>query len=106
MASELSQNRRIAFSNMLKEYFPELKRYYEKPDNVQMEYPCIIYSRGTKPLKANNYAYTYLVTYSVQLIERENETDNYYNMLNVPGMIYDRTFEKDGLYHHMFTIIY
>ena len=80
--------------------------YFEPDSDHKLKYPCLIYKRVPTPRHANDNVYVYQTVYDVQLIESEFESERFHKMFSIPRCIYDRTFKKDGLYHHNFTIHY
>lgn len=79
--------------------------YYNPPEGVKMQYPCIIYALQAKPdNSADNLPYfmneTYQITYIHRSVEEESVSDR---MARTKGFSFDRSFRSDNLYHDVFT---
>lgn len=82
--------------------------YFQPPEGLKMEYPCIVYEyENNKKLHADNTNYIRYHVYNVKLIHRDPDT-------LLPNAIEDHfmyanrnsRYKADNLYHDMFTIYY
>lgn len=81
--------------------------YFQPPENVKLEYPCIIYSfTGFDKKKADNIDYLRGRTYEVTLIDRNPDNEFVDKLEDLQYCKLDRVFKNDNLYHYTFTIIY
>lgn len=82
--------------------------YFQPPENVKLEYPCIIYRRSIdKTLNANDKNYFYMNQYELTVIEKDPEVPlatriikdfNYASILN--------RYTIDNLYHTIIRLYY
>jgi len=81
--------------------------YFQPPETIRLQYPCIIYERSDINKKyADNRTYMSMVRYSLTLITRSPESDLVKAILELPYCSYDRYYAADTLNHDVFTIYY
>lgn len=82
--------------------------YFQSPAPHLLEYPCIVYERSRRTTNfADDKIYKDLNQYTVTLIGRNPDNDDYINkLLNLQYCQYDRRFITDNLYHDVFTLYY
>lgn len=81
--------------------------YFQPPESVKLNYPCIIYDRSDIDQKyADNRTYISMARYSVMLITRSPESELVEAILELPLCSYDRHYEADSLSHDTFTLFY
>ena len=99
----------------LHEKFMQLKEdgiiknaYFQPPENLKIEYPCIIYSLdGDYHRYANNMMYRNVNRYAVTFITKSPENTlndwfaQYFNMYS-----FDRRFVNDNLHHNVYNLYY
>ena len=82
--------------------------YYQPPEGLKIEYPCIVYEyENNKKFKADNATYIRYHVYNVKYIHRDADTQ-------LPDAIEDHfmycnrgsRYKADNLYHDMFTIYF
>lgn len=80
--------------------------YFQPPESVKMEYPCIVYSvRSGDSIYADDGTYRYDKGYDVTVIDRDPDS-------RIPDLIattfpycrYDRHYVSDNLHHDVFVI--
>ena len=81
--------------------------YFQPPETIRLQYPCIIYERSDINKKyADNRTYMSMVRYSLTLITRSPESDLVKAILELPYCSYDRYYAADTLNHDVFTLYY
>ena len=99
---------RQTLHNKLKEILGSTNVYFQPPENVKLNYPCIIYARNnTYPQYANNSKYLTHDRYEIILIYREPDSALPKALLN--SLRYcrlDRHYIQDNLYHDAFNLYY
>lgn len=81
--------------------------YYQPPENLKMEYPCIRYSRSRiVTTKADNTAYTLTNCYEIVVISRTVDHPVINKLLKLPYCSFDRSYKSDNLNHDIFTLYY
>lgn len=103
MASTLE--RRLELHNMLTDICENCE--FEPPADIQLTYPCILYSRSNNITDhANNNPYNITTRYTVTVIDPDPDSEIVPKLELLPMCSYDRHFENDGLNHDIFTIYY
>lgn len=82
--------------------------YFQPPESIKMNYPCIVYKRSTgKTQYANNMPYEYDQKYSVTYIDKEPDSGMVEKIaMAFPKCYYDRSFVYENLNHDVFSIYY
>lgn len=82
--------------------------YYQPPEGLKMEYPCIVYEyENDKKMRANNRNYIYHDIYNIKYIHRDPDTqlaraiEDHFLYVNRGAR-----YKADNLYHDMFTLYY
>ena len=108
---------RLDFDRYLRDIVGEgVSVYFQPPSNVSgsgkkviknIKYPAIIYSLDEyDTLSANNAKYSIQKEYGVTLITKDPDSDLPDKLVTIPTSRFDRSYESDGLYHSVFTIIF
>ena len=81
--------------------------YFQPPANIQMQYPCIIYSRdGTSEEYANNELYRHAKRYEVTVVDRDPDTEIADKVEALRYASFERFFPADDLNHYVFTLFF
>lgn len=81
--------------------------YFQPPANIQLVYPCIIYSRDYADTRfADDKPYTYTKRYSVMVIDRDPDSELPDKVAALPMSTFNRYFAIDGLNHDVFSVYY
>jgi len=81
--------------------------YFQPPANIQMQYPCIIYSRdGTSTDHANNGLYRHAKRYQITVIDRNPDTELADKVETLPYTSFENAFATDDLNHYVFSIFF
>ena len=81
--------------------------YFQPPNGLQMEYPCIVYKLSDVNVKfASNSKYSNYKRYSVTVIDRDPDSLIPESVLALPLCSYDRRFTADNLNHDVFTLYF
>ena len=102
MGKQLDLNRE------LRALLPSKHVYYEPPETLKLEYPCIVYHRDfVLTNKADNRNYIMQNRYQLILIDRDGDNPVVKDILNhFQKCTYDRHYIEDGLHHDAFTLYY
>jgi hypothetical protein len=83
------------------------KVYYQPPNGLRMEYPCIVYNKSdVLTLHAGNDKYRNTTRYTVTVIDRDPDSSIPESVLDLPLCSYDRRFAADNLNHDVFTLYF
>lgn len=81
--------------------------YFQPPENLRMQYPCIIYRPSIVRIQhANNMPYTTFKGYELTFVHKDPDSPVVNELLKLQGIRYDRTYVVDNLIHDAFTINY
>lgn len=80
--------------------------YFQPPASVRMSYPCFRYSLSNMYSKrADNRNYLNRDRYTIIYITKDPDDDMPHKVLEKLQMCnYDRNYNADGLYHHVFSV--
>ena len=81
---------------------------FQPPENKKLTYPCIIYERSNALSNyADNHPYQKTKQYTVTLITKTADNDEYLDqLLELPMCTFDREFKTDNLVHDVFNIYF
>lgn len=81
--------------------------YFQPPNNIQLNFPCIMYQRDTTETEyANNSSYRRTKGYQVTVIDRNPDSVLPDVVEELPMCAFDRFFTADNLNHYVFTIFF
>ena len=81
--------------------------YFQPPANIQMEYPCIIYSRdGSSEDHANNELYRHAKRYQVTVVDRNPDTELADKVEALRYSSFERSFAAGDLNHYVFSLFF
>lgn len=81
--------------------------YYQPPESVKMEYPCIRYSKSSIDSKhADNVKYVNTTAYDITVIDTLPDNDVIMKILDLPMTSFDRHYVSDNLNHDVIRIYY
>jgi hypothetical protein len=79
--------------------------YFQPPENIQMAYPAIVYSRdGSTSEHADNGPYRLTKRYQVTVIDRNPDSDLPDQVEGLPSCSIQRWFASDSLNHWVFNL--
>lgn len=100
------QELRQLLLDVLEEAGETAKLYYQSPESVKLEYPCVIYKMGTFDSRyADNSPYKIVVRFDVTYITRSPTSKIPSLLVTKPGMAFDRYYVADNLHHYAYTYI-
>lgn len=100
-------DRRLLLQELLEELLDSENVYFQPPANVQISYPCIVYSRDNADTEfANNIPYRYTKRYEVTVIDRDPDSNIPDKIKQLPMCTFSRFFTVDNLNHDVFTLYF
>lgn len=100
---------RSSLQSLLESLFEEDMEhvYFQPPNNIDLQFPCIIYSRnGSNSKFADNVRYAHAKRYQVTVIDRDPDSELPDKVEALPYSDFDRYFAADNLNHHVFTVYF
>ena len=99
--------RRIDLHNMLIDLLGSTNVYFQPPETVKLQYPCIIYNRVTNDTKfANSKPYTITRKYFVLVIDANPDSDIPDRISALPKCKAGTFYTANNMNHYPFTIYY
>lgn len=81
--------------------------YFQPPESIKLEYPCIVYKKDKLEAKyANDQKYTHSTRYQVTTITRDPDSQLPGSVFDLPLCDHERNFVSEGLIHDVFILYY
>lgn len=96
---------RLLLHDVLKEVLGTDLVYFQPSENVEMQYPCIVYKRDLANTEfADNGPYRHHLRYLVTYIDRNPDNIVTDKIKNLPYCRFERFFTADNLNHDVFNL--
>lgn len=96
---------RLDLQTLLESITPNV--YFQPPTGIQMQYPCIKYSRADSAVAhADNRPYRRTKQYQVTVIDRNPDSELPDTVEELPLCSFDRFFAAENLNHYVFTLFF
>jgi hypothetical protein len=96
---------RLQLHDILKTFTDNV--YFQPPENITLEYPCIIYQRDYAETKfADDIPYNHTLRYVVTVIDRDPDSDIPGKVASMPMCLYNRFFTADNLNHDVYRLFF
>lgn len=80
------------------------KLYFQSPESIKLEYPCIIYKLRTMTSNyADNTPYKTNISYDITYITRDPTSKVPSRIVREPFMGFDRYYTASNLHHYAYT---
>lgn len=90
---------------MASQDLPENRVFFQPPENVRLEYPCIIYIRTQVATShADNAPYRRTKRYQVTVIDRDPDSPLPDLVGGLPGAAFVTHFANDNLNHDIYNV--
>ena len=100
-------NKRLELQTKLENLFDNRRVYYQPPENLKMEYPCIRYSKSDIISRhADDIKYVNRISYEIIVIDKHPDNDVIEKILELPLSSYDRHYVYDNLNHDVIRLYY
>jgi hypothetical protein len=81
--------------------------YFQPPENVKLEYPCIIYKRDFAETEfADDIPYTFMLRYMVMVIDQDPDSDIPGKVAALPMSVFNRFYTVDSLNHDVYNVFF
>lgn len=81
--------------------------YFQPPENIRLEYPCIIYRRDSADTKfADNRPFRYEKRYQVMVIDQDPDSPIPDKVAGLPSCVFERHYTADLLNHDVFNLFF
>lgn len=100
-------SKRLELHNKLVTLFGNNHVYYQPPEGLKMEYPCIRYSKSDITSRhADNINYVNKTSYEIVIIDKHPDNVVIEKILELPLSSYDRHYISNNLNHDVIRIYY
>lgn len=105
MDQDLAQ--RLKLQTLLETVLGSRNVYFQPPNTLKMNYPCIRYSRGNvSEMFADNQLYLYKKNYQIIVIDANPDSEIPKKISELPLCSFSRHYTVDNLNHDVFNIYY
>lgn len=81
--------------------------YFQPPQNLQMNYPCIVYRRDDANTQfADNNPYSHRKQYQVTVIDQNPDSLIPDKVAALPMCVFDRFYTSDNLNHDVYNLFF
>jgi hypothetical protein len=81
--------------------------YFQPPENIKLEYPCIIYHRDYADTKfADDKPYAHKTRYMITVIDRDPDSEIPSKVAAMPMSLFNRFYTADNLNHDVFNVFF
>lgn len=103
----MARYRRSELQEILESIIGVRKVYFQPPESVRLEYPCIIYTlQNVDTRYANDNPYRNMDAYSLMIIDRNPDSAIRFEVEKLPYTRFDRFFTSSNLNHWNYLIYY
>lgn len=100
-------DRRLELHEILSGIQGVKKAYFQPPETVKLEYPCIIYQLQTVWMQsANDYPYKNRDAYSITIIDKNPDSKIHRTLEAMQLCRFERFFTSDNLNHWVYQLYY
>lgn len=97
--------KRVELQAKLEELLGNKRVYYQPPESLKMEYPCIRYTKSNiVSTHADNVKYINTTAYDIMVIDRLPDNAVIEKILELPLTSFDRHYTSDNLNHDVIRI--
>lgn len=98
---------RANLQTKLEELLGSRNVYYQPPENLKMEYPCIRYSKSDiRHIYGSNIKYMMNDAYDLVVISKKPDDPVIKKILGLPYTQFDRHYVSDNLNHDVIRLYY
>ena len=98
---------RLALHQILVDILGSNNVYYDPPESIKMQYPCIVYEHSNDSSRhADDRPYKIDSLYTVTSISRDPESNVPEAIGLLRGSSFDRHFVSENLHHYVYRVRY
>lgn len=81
--------------------------YFQPPEDLKIQYPCIVYRRDrANSTHADNELYRFVQRYTVTVIDANPDSDLHLKVAKLPMCSYNRFYTADKLNHDVYNLFF
>ena len=98
---------RLDLQSQFEEILGSTHVYFQPPETIKLEYPCIIYSLADIYTRnADDRHYSMQKVYNITVISRDPDNNIAESIMELPRARFDRRYVADNRYHAILTFYY
>lgn len=98
---------RLELQTKFEEFLGSRNVYYQPPETLKIDYPCIIYNRSDiLNINADDMHYNNRTCYTVIVVDKTPDNPVISKILEMPYTSYDRYYKSDNLNHDVLRVYY
>jgi hypothetical protein len=98
---------RLELQTLLESILGSGNVYFQPPETIKMNYPCIIYKRNKDNTDfADNKPYNHTKRYSVTVVDRNPDSLVPDKIAMLPMCLFDRHLQVNGLNHYIYNLYF
>jgi hypothetical protein len=98
---------RLELQTLLESLLGSENVYFQPPETIKMNYPCIIYKRNKDRTDfADNKPYNHTKRYSVTVVDRNPDSLVPDKVTMLPMCLFDRHMNVNGLNHYIYNLYF
>lgn len=99
--------RRLILHQILCNLLGTPNAYFQPPETIKMNYPCIVYRRTSADTRfSNDFPYLCEMSYQVTVIDKDPDSALPIKVSLLQKCIFQNHFVKDNLNHDVYNIYY
>jgi len=96
---------RLDLHQILETFTPNV--YFQPPNNIELNYPCIIYKRDFADTKfADDIPYNHRLRYQIMVIDPNPDSDIPGKVASMPMCLFNRFYTADNLNHDVYNVFF
>ena len=98
---------RIELQRILENLLGSRNVYFQPPETVKLQYPCIVYELGDiDVVHADNEKYVTKKMYTVMLMDKKPDSELIDKLILLPYCSFDRHYAAENVNHDIFTLYF
>lgn len=98
---------RLNLQSLLETLLGSQNVYFQPPETVSMQYPCIVYSlNNVSTTFADNIPYTHSSGYQITVIDSDPDSSIPGKIANLPMCSFANHYTADNLHHYVYNLYY
>lgn len=98
---------RLELQTLLEQVLGSANVYFQPPESVKIQYPCIVYQRSNMDIKfANDNPYSKTTQYTVTVIDKNPDSDIPNRVSSLPRCRFNRRYTANNLNHDSYNIYF
>lgn len=103
----MAEDKRVKLHHVLEDIISSRHVYFQPPESVKLEYPCIVYNLAKVPVQhADNTVYLMNPKYVIRYISKGPDDRTKLLLVQSLGVPIIQTYAQNGLYHYIYELYY